>query len=103
MLSQAQEIKKLTSAERVAAYLVRYAKLAEFFAKIYANYGDNNPSNWTEEENIYYDDLADELDPYWYALNETERKFVEIKVIPIFSSFLNGSWDNYLDKLKLLK
>lgn len=97
------EISKPTSAERVAGYIVRFAKLAEFYTKLYLNHGVNDSANWTEEETICYDNFADEVDPYWFALNETERKFVEDKIIPTLSLFCNGKWNDYLDKLNLLK
>ena len=71
-----EEIKSLTPLERMAGYLLVQAKLAMVGAQLRHKYHDVKTSNsegWNEEEERRWDEIADELDPWFYATSEEEK------------------------------
>jgi hypothetical protein len=71
-----EEIKSLTPPERMAGYLLLNCKLAMLGARLRHKYRDvktPNSEGWNEEEEKQWDDIADELDNWYYAMSREER------------------------------
>jgi hypothetical protein len=72
---QSQEIRLMPQNLRLAGYLLVEAKLTCLLSELRLNYDDDK--NWPEEDEKKYEDLCDELDPWWYALSEEEKAFLQ--------------------------
>jgi len=82
------EIEKLTPQERVAGYLALLAKLSEIGARLRTKYNDDE---WTDEEQAEWDACTDELDPWFYAMKEDEKKAVQV-VDSILGPLTRAEW-----------
>jgi hypothetical protein len=72
---EVDKIKLLTPSERLAGYLFTSAKLAVFGARVRKN--DKDDKNWPPEEIEEWDSLANEIDPWFYALTEQELQLLK--------------------------
>lgn len=66
---------KLSSSERIAGYLFYSAKLAVLGSKLRKN--GREDETWTLDEEKEWDTICDEIDPWWYALTEEDKKVLE--------------------------
>jgi len=67
------EIRELPQNLRLAGYIKRNAALTEHLAKLRLEKEDNE---WTDEDEAKWERLEEEVEPWWYALNEEDRRFL---------------------------
>jgi hypothetical protein len=84
-----EEIKNLTTVERIAGFVAASAKLAAVGAKLRKN--GRQDETWTKEEEAEWDAAADEIDPWWYSLSPVEMDSVR-PIEVVFASITNGEW-----------
>lgn len=80
-------IKALSPQERMAGYLVRVARLAELGVKLRLAKEDNE---WTEEESKEWENICDEIDPWFYALTNEENIYLGKICNDLFSALARG-------------
>lgn len=83
------KLEQLSPVERVAGYLHLTTKLAMVGARLRKDNRDD--STWTLEEEEEWYSICDELDPWWYALSDEERKTIEPANL-IIASITRGEW-----------
>jgi hypothetical protein len=67
-----KEIEALTPAERLSGYLLVSAKLAVLGSRL--RKGGRADRTWTQKENDEWDAIVDEMNPWHYALSESEKE-----------------------------
>lgn len=88
-----EEIKALHPAIRLAGYLFRSARLSEIGARLRTKYPDDK-DDWSEEEWNEWDAACDEIDPYFYALNQEEKEAVKAADLTL-ASLCRGEYPLY--------
>ena len=68
-----EEIRALPQNLRIAGFLKLSAVLNEYAAELRLAKDD---SEWTDEESKKWDELADELDGWWWAMSQEEIEFI---------------------------
>ena len=76
-----EQVAKLTPQERVAGYLFRSAQLADCGARLRTKYKDvstDYSEGWSEEEELEWDSICDDLDVWWHEIKEDEWPTIHI-------------------------
>ncbi len=65
----------MNSSEIIARYLMHSARLAVLGSTIRKD--NRSDESWTKEESDEWDAICDDIDPWWYALSEEDKKKID--------------------------
>lgn len=71
---QTKEIQDMHQNLRLVGYIVRNTKLTEYLATLRLKKDDEE---WTDAEAEKWEDLCEEIEPWWYALSKEEQDFLK--------------------------
>ena len=74
------KIEEMTPQERIAGYVKTCSDLALLGAKLRTKYKDVRTDyyeGWTQEEEAEWDNLCGFIEPYFYALTEEEKQYLQ--------------------------